>query len=123
MYDPDGRLVETIRTSTPDPEYDDTDREMYAALTAWREDLHSCGRPLSESLHDPDQPNDEQIQYVVGTQVCRACQALDRRHAQRTEEDKALVEAGRTPSSWRLDVVVPVADAAALVAAGEASQK
>lgn len=98
---------------------------MVDALLNWREDLHTCGRPLSESLHDPDKSPDEQIEYVVGVETCRACQALDKFHAQKAEDpnEKKLREAGRNPDSWRLPTVMPASEAAALVASGQAAER
>ncbi len=116
-------LVETISTSTPEPEYDELDRAMFDALLDYRDDLHSCGRPLSESLHDVSKANSEQVQYVVGTQTCRACQALDKFHAELYKRDAKLREAGRNPDAWRLHTVVPDYVAQALVATGGAAEK
>lgn len=123
VYDEAGRISETNATTTTEAEYDEIDLAMIDALLDWRADLHSCGRPLSESLHDPTRPGRDQAQYVVGTQTCRACQALDKRQAERHKDDKALIEAGRNPDAWRLDTVVLKTEAAAMVEAGQAVEK
>lgn len=98
---------------------------MLDKLKDWEADLHVCGRPLSESLHDYDKPADEQIRYAVGTTTCRACQALDRVQAERgrTPEEKAMREAGRNPESWRIDQVVPLDVKDNLLAGGQAAER
>lgn len=104
--------------ASSEPEWDEIDRAMFDAYLDWRADLHTCGRPLSESLYDPDS-DDPDPDYKVGVEICRACRALDKDHADRAKDDAALREAGRTPESWRLKTVLPAKDVAAAVAASQ----
>ena len=97
--------------TTREPEWDETDRAMIDAYQDWRADLHSCGRPLSESLHDPDSDKPDP-DYQVAIETCRACMALDKAAAARANSasDKALREAGRNPDSWREVSVFPLSE-------------
>lgn len=107
VYNADGLLLEA--TTTREPEWDDIDRALIDAYLTWKADLHTCGRPLSESLHDPDS-DEPDPDYQVGTETCRACMALDRWHADQAKNDEPLRKAGRNPDSWRLRTVLPFAE-------------
>lgn len=72
FYDDAGVLTHTI--TSPDPEWDERNRAIVLAFMAYRNDIHSCGRPLSESLHKAGQPDPE---YVMGELVCVACKRSD----------------------------------------------
>ncbi|GAA1436292.1 hypothetical protein GCM10009616_35720 [Microlunatus lacustris] len=117
-YDADGRLVGAI--TTREPEWDEIDRALIDAYLNWKGDLHVCGRPLTESLHDEDS-DEPDPDYQVAVETCRACMALDKDRARRTEADKTLRDAGRNPDSWRVETVLPItelppADRAAILA-------
>lgn len=95
-YDDKGRL----KSSWTDPDYDEYDRALVDVYKDWLADLHTCGRPMSESLrvNDRDDPD-----YVVGTRICTACMELEITRAQRAKSDEAMREKGINPDSWRLD--------------------
>lgn len=95
--------------TTREPEWDEVDRILLDAYLNWKADLHTCGRPLSESLHDPDS-DEPDPDYQVGVETCRACMALDRHHVEQSKSDKKLRDAGRNPDSWRMTTVVPLSE-------------
>lgn len=105
FYDDEGRVAETV--TSVEPEWDEFDRAMIDAYLDYRSDLHTCGRPLSESLKDDDKPDP---QYQVGYEVCRACAAFDKFSAEQAKKDKDLHEAGRHPESYRITTVLPLAE-------------
>jgi hypothetical protein len=82
---------------------------MIDAYLDWKSDLHTCGRPMSESLRllGRDDP-----QYVVGTLECVACEELERFRAQRSKTDEKVYERVN-PNYWRLDRVELLAEARA----------
>lgn len=55
---------------TTEPEWDDFNRAVVLASLDWTAELHSCGRPLSESLRTDGRPPPD---YVVGELECTAC--------------------------------------------------
>jgi hypothetical protein len=55
---------------TTEPEWDDHNRAVVSAYLDYQAELHTCGRPLSESLHVAGQPDPE---YVIGELTCVAC--------------------------------------------------
>lgn len=93
--------------TTREPEWDEIDRALVDVYLNWKADLHVCGRPLTESLHDPasSQPDPN---YQVGTETCRACMALDKHHADQAKLDEPLRQQGRNPDSWRMTTVLPL---------------
>lgn len=70
-------------------------------------DRHTCGRPLSESLKDPDKPNPE---YQVAEEVCLACMAYDKFRAAQEKTDEPLRAQGRHPESYRIHTILPLAE-------------
>jgi hypothetical protein len=84
--------------------WDAHERALVDAYQDWRADLHSCGRPLSESLRVRGR---EDPKYVVGTQVCVACLALERHRHTRAEADEKAgrkgLEAARVDTVYTLD--------------------
>lgn len=88
--------------TTREPEWDEIDRAMVDALVDYRNDLHVCGRPLSEALWDSDKESPE---YHVSVEVCLACQALDKDDAERAGKDKAMRDGGRNPEGWRVKTI------------------
>lgn len=93
--------------TTREPEYDDTDRAMFDAYHDIKADVHTCGRPLSESLKDPDVPDPD---YQVSVEVCRACMAYDKFRAEHAKSDDDLRTQGRHPETYRIHTVLPLAD-------------
>lgn len=84
--------------------WNDHERLLLDALTDWEENLHTCGRQLSESLSrrlegvpDPE--------YTVANQECVACKALDQFWANRAKEWKKAHEDGRHPERYTLPQV------------------
>lgn len=103
-----------------EPEWDEIDRTMIATHQDWEADLHSCGRPRSESLKDTDKPDPE---YQPMIEVCLACQAIDRDVVKSRPGDEKYTEAGGNPESWRIRSVLPLADCPPEVQAFVADQK
>lgn len=69
----------------------------------WLADLHTCGRPMSESLrvHGRPDPN-----YRRGIRECVACEVLERsRAAEAKRNAKSIEETGVNPAAWQLDHV------------------
>lgn len=87
---------------------------MHDALLDWRADLHSCGRPLSESLQLAGRPDPD---YVIGEMVCLACRKLDEHRAIRAKGDEQARKDGRQPDTYRLDRVDTRAEALARIQA------
>lgn len=78
----------------------------------WLADLHTCGRPMSESLRVEGAPDPD---YVVGTRICTACMALEKHRAERAKGDERAREDGLNPDGWRLDHVVTRSEALAQI--------
>lgn len=78
-YDDQGRVSHTVQTRAP--EWDDHNRAVVSAYLDYKAELHTCGRPLSESLHLEGKPDPD---YVVGELVCTACRTsaryIDKHH-------------------------------------------
>lgn len=58
----------------------------------------------------------ERPEYVVGSKVCLACEALDKHRAEHAKKDEKAIESGRNPAASRLDEVYLMAEARALAA-------
>ena len=82
--------------------FDDHDLALVDAYKDWLADLHTCGRPMSESLRVEDRDDPD---YVVGTRICTACMALEQARAGRARADETDRENGLNPDVWRLDHV------------------
>lgn len=98
-------------TETESPWEDPHELATVDAYLDWKSDLHSCGRPMSESLRLAGR---EDPAYVVGTLECTACQELERHRAARSKVDeKSYGDSGVNPNVWRLDQVELLAEARA----------
>lgn len=106
-YDDSGRLVSSVTESV----WDEYERALVDAYQDYRADLHTCGRPMSESLRVAGRPDPE---YVVGTSICVGCMALDQKRAARQKADEKAHERGEHPEAWRLDTVYTRAEMATL---------
>jgi hypothetical protein len=91
--------------TTREPEWDEVDRAMVDVYLDHRADLHTCGRPLSESLKDTDKPDPD---YQVVQEICLACMAYDKYQAEQTKADEPLREQGRHPDSYRVHTMRPL---------------
>lgn len=97
VYDDQGRLS----ASWTDPLFDDYDRALVDAYKDHLADLHTCGRPMSESLRVIGRPDPE---YRRAVRECVACEALERsRAAQHKREEQQIQETGVNPAAWQLD--------------------
>jgi hypothetical protein len=84
---------------------------MVDAYLDWKADLHTCGRPMSESLRLLGRDDPE---YVVATLECVACEELEKHRAARSKVDaKSYENSGVNPSVWRLERVELMAEARA----------
>lgn len=84
---------------------------MVDAYLDWKADLHTCGRPMSESLRLLGRDDPE---YVIGTLECVACEELEKHRAQRSRADEKVHEkSGVNPNAWRLDRVDLMSEARA----------
>lgn len=80
---------------------------MVDVLRNMQADRHTCGRPLTESLKDPDKPDPD---YQVMEETCLACRAYDAYLAGRVEEDAKLREQGFHPERYRIHTMMPLAE-------------
>lgn len=69
--------------SRQEPDWDERSRLVLWAYMDYEADLHTCGRPLSESLFVAGAPRP---QYDVLERTCLACQRLEE-HAQNKHKD------------------------------------
>ena len=79
--------------------WNDYERTLMDALGAWENDLHTCGRPMSESLRVIGRPDPE---YAVAAQICVGCQQLDGWWATRKDMLEKAHEDGRHPETYML---------------------
>jgi hypothetical protein len=64
-------------------------------------DLHTCGRPMSESLRVAGRPDPK---YRRAVRECVACEVLERsRAAQAKRDEESIQETGVNPAAWQLD--------------------
>ncbi|RCK68264.1 hypothetical protein DT076_16580 [Desertihabitans brevis] len=111
-WDDEGRPTEWV--TTREPEYNADDLAWFHALAEYEADLHTCGRPLSESLKREGHTGPK---YVVGEAICRACMALDSHLAKRAAADKAIRDKGFHPEAYRQYSIHTEDEMAAIVAA------
>lgn len=87
-------------------------------LADWEADLHSCGRPMSESLRLTGR--DDPV-YVVGRKICVACKELDREQKALNDSWEKAHESGYRPERYTLLTVHTIAEAQQMVAEQGAS--
>lgn len=87
--------------TTTESDWNDYERLLLDALTDWEENLHTCGRQLSESLSRRLEGVSDPL-YTVASQECVACKALDQFWANRTKEWKKQHEDGYRPERYTL---------------------
>lgn len=108
-YGDDGRIDYTETESPWDP----FQLALVDALEDWEADLHTCGRPMSESLRLTGR--DDPI-YVVGRKICVACKELDREQKALGDQWEKAHEAGYHPESYTLLTVHTIAEAQRMIA-------
>lgn len=93
--------------------WDEYERALVDAYQDWRNGMHKCGRPLTESLRVPGH---EPPQYGFIKYECAACEATEREQARLQKAvTKADQDAGVNPAAWRDLQPMPVADIGRLV--------
>ena len=85
--------------------WDEYERALVDAWQDWRNSLHKCGRPRSESFR-MDGKDDPTYGFIKWE--CAACEALEREQARlQGKVHKDDQEAGVNPAAWRELEVVP----------------
>lgn len=104
-YDEQGRVASTWTESV----WDDHERALVDAWQDWRNSLHKCGIPRSQSFKVDGFPSAED--FAVPHFECAACEALEIEQARLAKADEKQHEKGIHPSAWRELQVMPMADA------------
>lgn len=85
--------------------WDEYERALVDAYQDWRNSLHKCGRPRSESFRTEGQ--DPPV-YGFLKWECAACEALEREQARlHNSTTKSDRDAGVNPDAWRELEVLP----------------
>lgn len=80
---PDGTTI-TRRT---EPEFDDWERALWAALDAYEAGCcPDCGIPHAEGLFDADKPLGDRVAWQVGMAQCEPCKAIETAQHAHTEQ-------------------------------------
>lgn len=100
--------------------WDEHERALVDAWQDWRNSLHKCGRPRSESFRVPGQ--DDPVYGFIKWE-CAACEALEREQARLHKAvKKDDQDAGINPAAWRELEVVPAAGVLAFQEAQQLNQ-
>ena len=79
---PDGSTV-----TQAEPEFDDWERALWAALDAYDTDCcPDCGTPHSIGLYDADKPLRDRVAWGAGMVQCEPCRAVETAQHKHTEQ-------------------------------------
>ena len=87
---------------TQEAEYDEWERALWRAYADWESNCcPDCGQPLSESLWDPEIPEQERAKWRAVYWQCRACLELENAQTKQQELDKQRSDATGRPVPHR----------------------